>query len=119
MGYHYDASCILVIAVKDRKASTLTNAWKSLHAKFAKAGAAPNTYVMDNEISSEFIAALEANECNYQLVPPHSHRRNLAERVIQTFKKHFKAGPVIVNPNYLISEWNRLIEQSIITLNLL
>ena len=43
VGYHYDANCILVIAVKDRKASTLTNAWKSLHAKFAKAGAAPNT----------------------------------------------------------------------------
>ena len=74
---------------------------------------------MDNEISSEFIAALEVNEYNYQLVPPHSHQRHLAERGIQTFKNHFKAGLTTVDPNFPISEWDRLIEQSIITLNLL
>ena len=73
VGYHYDENYILAITVKDRKASTLTNVWKSLHANFAKAGATPNTYIIDNEISSEFIAALEENEYNYQLVPPHSH----------------------------------------------
>ena len=53
IGYHYDANCIHGIAVKDRKAATLTAAWQSLHDMFAKAGVAPNTYVMDNEISND------------------------------------------------------------------
>jgi hypothetical protein len=31
-------------------------------------------------------------DINYQLVPPHMHRRNAAERAIRTFKNHFISG---------------------------
>ena len=51
-----------------------------------------NIYVMDNDISAEFTAALTKNNTSYQLVTPHTHRRNLAERAIQTYKNHLKAG---------------------------
>ena len=47
---------------------------------------------MDNEASAELKLAMEDNNTTYQLVPPHDHRNNLAERAIQTFKHHFKAG---------------------------
>ena len=77
------------MAIKDRTATTLTKAWQSLHNIFAKAGVAPNTYVMDNEISQDLKEALNNENRTYQLVPPYSHRRNLAERAIQTFKYHF------------------------------
>ena len=86
---------------------------------FAKAGAAPNTYVMDNEISDGLIAALEKNQTTYQLVPLYTHRRNLAERVIQAYKNHFKSGLASIDPNFPLSEWDRLLEQANITLNLL
>ena len=86
VGYHYDAICIHEVAVKDRKSVTLTNAWQHLHDLFTKAGVAPNTYVMDNEISKDLKQALENNETTYRLVPPYSHRRNLVERAIQTWK---------------------------------
>ena len=86
---------------------------------FTQAGVALNTYVMDNEISSNFIAALTKNNTSYQLVPPHTHRRNLGERAIQTFKNHFKSGLASVDPNFPLSEWDRLLEQANITLNLL
>ena len=119
VGYHYDGNCILGHAVKDRKATTLTAAWQLLHSTFAQAGVAPKTYVMDNEISAELLAALQAGNADYQLVPPHTHRRNLAERAIQTYKNHFKAGLASVNPNFPLSEWDRLLEQANITLNLL
>ena len=67
-------------------------------------GAAPNTSVMDNEILQEFITALTQNKPRYQLVPPHTHMRNLAERTIQTFENHFKAGLASVNPNFPLLE---------------
>ena len=47
------------------------------------------------------------------------HRRNVAERAIQTFKDHFIAGLASVDPQFPMHEWNRLLPQAIITLNLL
>ena len=58
VAYHYDANLIYGKAIKNRKAPTLTAAWEALNAMFVKAGAAPNTYIMDNEISQEFVQAL-------------------------------------------------------------
>ena len=87
VAYHYDANLIYGKAIKNRKAPTLTAAWEALNAMFLKAGAAPNTYIMDNEISQEFVQALIDNKTTYQLVPPYTHRRNLAERAIQTLLK--------------------------------
>ena len=74
---------------------------------------------MDNEISHEFIATLRKNDTKFQPDPPNTHRLNLAERAIQTYENHFKAGLASVNPNFPLSEWDRLIEQCNITLNLL
>ena len=47
------------------------------------------------------------------------HRRNAAERAIQTFKDHFIAGLASVDPQFPIQEWDRLLPQATITLNLL
>ena len=91
-------------ALKNRRAETITATWQAMHTMLSVAGVAPNTYVMDNEISQEFITALTQNETKYQLVPPHTHRRNVAERAIQTFKNHFKAGLASIDPNFPLSE---------------
>jgi hypothetical protein len=55
----------------------------------------------------------------YQLVPPHCHRRNAAERAIQTFREHFMAGLSSVDTNFPLHLWDRLLPQAEITLNLL
>ena len=59
------------------------------------------------------------NKTTFQLVPPHTHRANAAERAIQTFKNHFKAGIASLDPDFPITEWDRLLEQAFLTLNLL
>ena len=59
------------------------------------------------------------NNVNYQLVPAHYHRTNMAERTIQTFKNHFKAGLATCNPSFPLREWDRLLEQAVLTLNLM
>jgi hypothetical protein len=60
-----------------------------------------------------------ANDVEYQLVPPHCHHRNAAERAIRTFKEHFVAGIVSVDPTFPLYLWDRLLPQAEITLNLL
>jgi hypothetical protein len=59
------------------------------------------------------------NDIAYQLVPPHYHRRNAAERAIRTFKEHFVAGLSSVDPAFPLHLWDSLLPQAEITLNLL
>jgi hypothetical protein len=87
--------------------------------KLALSGHPPKLHIMDNEASVIIKAALVKHTVNYQLVPPHLHRRNSAERAIQTCKAHFIAGLCSTDPNYPAAEWDRLIPQAELTLNLL
>ena len=48
VGYHFDANAIVAEPIKNRQAQTLTDGWKILNSKFAKAGIQPNTYILDN-----------------------------------------------------------------------
>ena len=58
-------------------------------------------------------------EVAFQLVPPHVHRRNATERAIRMFKNHFLAVLATADPDYPVSEWDRLPPQAELTLNLL
>ena len=64
---------------------------------------------MDNECSSELQSTMRKYEIKWQLIPPKTHRRNAAERAIQTFKNHLKAGLSIVDTNFPVREWDRLL----------
>ena len=50
---------------------------------------------------------------------PHLHRRNSAERAIQTLKNHFIVGLASVNKNFPVHLWCRLLPHCLLTLNLL
>jgi hypothetical protein len=55
----------------------------------------------------------------YQLVPPHVHWANAAERAIRTFKNHFIAGLSSTDKLFPLNLWDQLLPQAEITLNLL
>ena len=74
---------------------------------------------MDNEIYGKCIDASTKYDISCQLVLPHMHRINLAKRAFQTFKTHFEAALASVDPNFLLSKWDWLINQVNITLNML
>ena len=46
-------------------------------------------------------------------------RQNAAEHAIQTWKSHFIAGLSTVDLTFPVTEWDRLVKQGKITLNLL
>ena len=62
---------------------------------------------------------MNKKEIQHQLVPPHNHRANSAERAIQTFKSHFKSILATVDPDFPIAQWDLLLPQANLTLNLL
>ena len=74
---------------------------------------------LDNETSKDLIESIEEKGLEYQLAPPHDHRQNPAERAIRTFKNHFIAALYGADDDFPIDQWDRLIEQAVMTLNML
>ena len=79
----------------------------------------PKIYLMDNEASKDLKTSLHKNNIQYQLVPSHIHCLNSAERAIRTFKNYLLANLAGADPNFPVSEWDRLLPQIQITLNLI
>ena len=117
--YDYDANAILTYPLKSRQAHEITSAWKTLHAQMTRHGHNISNFILDNECSGELRKALAKNSINFQLVPPDAHRRNAAERAIRTFKNHFLSTLATCHSDFPITEWDRLLPQSQMTLNLL
>ena len=87
--YDYDSNAIMVEPIKSRAAAVIRNAWEKLNNILCSRGRKPNLYLLDNECSTELKQAMTKHNITFQRVPPHVHRRNAAERAIQTFKHHF------------------------------
>ena len=106
--YHYDSNATFAEPVKNRQAATLTKAWEKINAILKARGEQPLLYILDNEISKDLRKAFTKNKVDIQLVPPHMHRRNTAERAIRTFKNHFLADLASCDPGFPLTEWDRL-----------
>ena len=66
---------------------------------------------MDNEATKHNKKILNKNKCKLQLVEPHNHRVNAAERAIQTFKDAFIAALATTDSNFPLQLWDRLMQQ--------
>ena len=117
--YVYEANGILAAPLKNRTGSHLLETYQQFYKELELAGFKPKLHIIDNEASTNFKQFLKAENVHYQLVPPHTHRRNAAERAIQTFKNHFVSGLCSVDTNFPLHLWDRLLPQAVVTLNLL
>ena len=114
-----DSSAILVEPMKNRSSGETIRAYQALIARLNSAGIFPKEHILDNECSTDFKAIIKTNKMSYQLVPPHDHRRNRAEKAIQTFKAHFIAILCGTDPSFPLHLWDRLLAQAEHTLNML
>jgi hypothetical protein len=89
--YDYDSNAILAEPMKNRSDTEHLRAYNKLHQYLVLRGFKPLLQKMDNEASTALKRSIREKGIDYQLVPPHIHRRNAAERAIQTFKNHFVA----------------------------
>jgi hypothetical protein len=79
----------------------------------------PQLQRLDNKCSAALKEFTKDKNMDYQLVAPNTHRRNAAERAICTFKNHFIAGLCSVDKDFPLHLWDCLVDQKVITLNLL
>jgi hypothetical protein len=82
-------------------------------------GFKPKLQTLENEASAAMKSYFTENDVEYQLVPSHCHRRNVAERAIRTFKEPFVAGLTSADPAFPLDLWDRLLPQAEMTLYLL
>jgi hypothetical protein len=117
--YMYNCNYVKVIPMKSHSASEWVKAYDHIHQELTAKSFKPKLQTLNNEASAALKHFFTANDVKYQLVPPHCHHRNAAERAIRTFKEHFVAGLASVDPNFPLHQWDRLLPQAEITLNLL
>ena len=87
--YDFDSNAILAEPIKRRKTKRLIKGFTSCHKWITSAGITPILLRLENEISSDLIAAIHSKNLKYQLANTYDHRHNLSERAIQTFKAQF------------------------------
>jgi hypothetical protein len=78
--YIYDCNYVKVIPMNSRSASEWVKAYDSVHQELTVKGFKPKLQTLDNEASAALKNFFTVNDIAYQLVPPHCHRRNAAER---------------------------------------
>jgi hypothetical protein len=72
--------------MKSRSASECVKAYDTIHQELMVKGFKPKLQTLDNKALAALNNFFTANDVDYQLVPPHFHRRNAAERAIRTSK---------------------------------
>jgi hypothetical protein len=117
--YDYYRNSVLSAPMKNRGEKEIVRAFDLLIESLIICGLRPSLKRLDNEAPLALRNYLTKQGIDYQLAPPHIHRRNNAERVIQTFKNYFIAGLCSVDPKFPLKLWDKLLPQATITLNLL
>jgi hypothetical protein len=117
--YYYDTNNIPTNPMKNRGDQEMVRAYNKLVQELIDHGFKPRLQRLDIECSKLLGSLLNQHDIQFQLAPVHMHRRNAAEKAIQTFKNHMVAGLCSVDPNFPLRLWDRLLPQATITINLM
>jgi hypothetical protein len=98
--YAYDLNAILATPYRSKQKAHMVKAYQSIYQRLANAGTAPRMHILDNEFPERVKQFIIERQSKYQLVPPHDHCRNAAERAIRTFKNHFAATLYGIDPDF-------------------
>ncbi len=117
--YNWSTNAIPAEPIENAKSETLVEVFKKQIAYLTKRGFKPCFNIIDNVASTAIKNFLESEDIGLQLVEPHNHRVNAAERAIQTFKNHFISGLSVYDNDFPTILWSCLIRQGQDSINLL
>ena len=86
---HIDSDSIWVEPMKNRTEGGMMLSRKRALKRMHSVGIIPKRQVLDNKTIMAYRQEIMATGMTYQLVQPDDHRRNIAEKTIQTWKDHF------------------------------
>ena len=87
-----DSNNILSEPMRNRTEGEMMRLYQKLIDRLKEKGIQSKLHLLDNECSEEFKEVINNNDMKYQLVPPHDHIRNIAEKAIQFFKIPLRIG---------------------------
>jgi hypothetical protein len=117
--YDYDSNSIHAEPIPNRKKESIKSAYENILRLLQRRGLQPHLHRLDNEASTLLKEFITDENIEFQLTPASLHRRNWAERAIQTFKNHFISGLCTTHPDFPLNLWDKLLPQAVLTLNLL
>ncbi len=117
--YHYEAHAIMATPIARLDDQSIFNAYKANFNELAQKGFKPKLNIMDNQATKHIKQFLTEEECKLQLVEPHNHCINTAERAIQTFKDAFISALTTTDRDFPLQLWDKSMPQVINTLNML
>ena len=79
VAYHFDSHSIPVKPLKSRHDNDAIKAYEDIYSMLTQRGPKPQLHWFDNEASKALINFIAQVQTQYQLTPPHIHRRNVAE----------------------------------------
>ena len=98
--YDWTSNAILATPIENTKDETMVRIFKEQIDYLTKRGFKPTFNIIDNVASKAIRKFLEEEKIGVQLVEPHNHRVNAAERAIQTFKNLFISGLAACDGNF-------------------
>jgi hypothetical protein len=117
--YHQGTNSIHAVAIPNCKAASIRNAWEQTHKMLVYQGHPLELQILDNKCSQDLKDAFAKYNIQFQRVPPKEHCVNAAKSAIRTFKNHFVAVLCTIDSKFPLTEWDRLLPQTTLTLNLL
>jgi hypothetical protein len=119
IAYAYDPNYIYALPIQSGSSKHIIDAFETVFNDLTAKGHKPVFNVTDNQAAAAIKTFLNEHDCAWQIVEPHNHRVNAAERAIQTFKNHFISGLCTTDQNLPFQLWDQLARQAEITCNLL
>ena len=102
--FELDINDILSKLVGNRTAGKIMRSYQKLIGQLKEKCIQPILHLLDNKCSEKLKEVIKKNSIKYQLVPPHDHRHNIAEKVIQfsrTTSYRYCVGQINIFPcNY-------------------
>jgi hypothetical protein len=117
--YHYESNSILATPIAGLDDKSIFEAYKTRFRELEAKGFKPKLNSVDNQATKHIKQFLTENECKLQLVEPHNHRVNAAERAIKTFKDAFIAALATTDSDFPLQLWDKITPQVQDTLNMM
>ena len=116
---YLDANYKFAEPMKNRTEGEMIRVYQKILNRMKAAGLGLRKQVLNNECLAVMKACIKENGMDNELDPLGQHRRNQAERAIQTFKAHFISILAGINDKFPLLLWCHLLKTTELTLNLL
>ena len=113
-----DTNGICMEPLKSRKSKCIVEACNTCHRRLTECGFTAELVRLDDEISKDLITAIENNNPDCQIASPGDHRTNPAENAVKHAEAHFKSVRACADPSFDPKDWDQLLLQTELTLNL-